>query len=505
MIDINREIGRLVQYGRKHGLLEEEDINYCINRILAVLGLNDFKEVDIPEEDLPYPAPILSNILDFAAQKGVLEEDTVTYRDLLDSEIMAAITPRPSEVVREFYRIHQKDPKQASDFYYRFSQSTNYIRGDRIVKDIAWTTPTEYGDIVLTINLSKPEKDPKAIAAALTMPSSNYPQCLLCPENEGYQGTVAHPARGNHRIIPLMLGEEKWYLQYSPYLYYQEHCILLNANHVPMKVSEKTFQRLLGFLDFLPHYFVGSNADLPIVGGSILSHDHYQGGNFEFPMAKAGLFHQVTFRGFGEIQAGLVDWPMSVIRLRGDSKERLVQLCMKILEDWKGYSDPKVDIISETHRTPHNTVTPIARRRDNLYEMDLVLRNNRTDERYPDGIFHPHPQYHHIKKENIGLIEVMGLAVLPARLKNEIHMLKYYLLHPEREEEIQDSESLYKHLKWYESLKSMQLNHDNVTETIYAEIGRVFTRILENAGVFKTTATGRAAFLQFVDYVNAKQ
>ena len=502
MININREIMRLVQYALKHGLIKEEDVNYSINRILAVLDLNEFEKTEVEDEDLPYAAPILENMLDWAWENKRLEENTVTYRDLLDTEIMASFLPRPSEVINTFYKIHETDKKAASDFYYSFSRLTNYVRDDRIEKDIEWTTPTKYGDIVLTINLSKPEKDPKAIAAALTMPSSNYPKCLLCPENEGYKGTVAHPARGNHRIIPLTIHNEKWYMQYSPYRYYNEHCILLNSQHVPMKVSRITFCRLLDFLDFLPHYFIGSNADLPIVGGSILSHDHYQGGNYEFPMAKAGIYKEIKFEGFDGVEGGLVDWAMSVIRLRCAEKAPIIDLAEKIFYKWKRYSDESVDILCETDGIPHNTITPIARMRDGKYELDLVLRNNRTSERYPDGIFHPHPQYHHIKKENIGLIEVMGLAVLPARLKDEISVLRYYLLHPERGEELRENDSMAKHLRWFEQLRKMDINRDNVDEVLHNEIGKIFAKILENAGVYKTDEQGRAAFDRFIDYVN---
>lgn len=502
MTDINRELGRLVQYGLQKGLIYREDAPYTLNRLLAVLGLNDYTPCETPLEELEYPAPILEEILEWAAENGRLESNTPVYRDLLDTELMACLMPRPSEVVKTFQERYETDKKAATDYYYELSCASNYIRKDRIAKDILWKTPTKYGDIIITINLSKPEKDPKAIAAALSMPSATYPKCLLCRETEGYKGNVSQPPRGNHRLIPLELGGEQWFLQYSPYVYYNEHCIFLKGEHVPMKVSKRSFERLLDIVTLLPHYFVGSNADLPIVGGSILTHDHFQGGNFEFPMARAGLCKELSFDGFPGVEAGLVDWPMSVIRLKSAEKKDLIALGGKILDVWRGYSDEDVNILAHTEKTPHNTITPIARFRDGKFELDLVLRNNRTTEEHPLGLFHPHAQYHHIKKENIGLIEVMGLAILPARLKTELALLEEALVSPEKEAELRRNESMGAHLPWLEELKAKGPTRENVEALVRQEIGVIFSKILENAGVYKTDEAGRAGFLRFIDAVN---
>ena len=425
-IDLSLEISRLLHYGLQQGLLEKEDLSYSANRMLALLGAREFTPQPV-EEELPYPAEPLERVCDWAAQQGLLDPDTRDARDQLDTEVMNCMMPRPSQVAREFYSRYQADKKSATDYYYHLSRASHYIRVDRVEKDKMWTAPTEYGDLVITINLSKPEKDPKAIAAARNAPQAGYPKCALCRENEGYLGSLNQAARGNHRLIPLTLGGEPWYLQYSPYVYYNEHCIVLSGEHRPMKVTRQSFQRLLEFVTFLPHYFVGSNADLPIVGGSILTHDHFQGGYYEFPMAKAPVREKVCFPGFENVEAGIVKWPMSVIRLRSADREALVDLADKILTSWRGYSDESADILAFTGDTPHNTITPIARRRGEDFELDLVLRNNRTTQEHPLGLFHPHAEYHHIKKENIGLIEVMGLAILPPRLLTETELLEAHL------------------------------------------------------------------------------
>lgn len=501
MQNINELIAKLVKFGVENGLLGEEDTVYATNRILSVLKLNEVEEVEVTDS-IKTPSEVLEPMLDWAFENGLLESNTPVYRDLLDTEIMACLMPRPSEIIKEFNALYEDDKKKATDWYYHVSKASNYIREDRIKKDILWKTKTKYGDIIITINLSKPEKDPKAIAAARNMPQSAYPKCQLCKENEGYKGTVSHPARGNHRIIPLTLKDEKWFLQYSPYVYYNEHCIFFKAEHSPMAVNRKSFERLLEIATVLPHYFVGSNADLPIVGGSILSHDHFQGGCAEFPMAEAGIYQNVTFKGFEDIEAGLVDWPMSVIRIKGTDKERLVELADKILLKWRAYSDESADIYAFTGDTPHNTITPICRFRDGKFELDLVLRNNRTSDEHPLGIFHPHAQYHHIKKENIGLIEVMGLAILPARLKTELKKVEYYLLNQDKEEELFADEALSAHGDWYKELKNQGPTEENVEQIIRDSVGTIFSEILENAGVYKRTEDGEKAFLRFVEACN---
>lgn len=502
MTDINVQIQRLVLYGIKHGLLQESDRVYTVNRLLQVLKLRDFVPVHTEEEYLDSPSLILNSILDWAFENGLLEDNTVAYRDLFDTQLMACLMPRPSEVIEKFRVLYQSDKKTATDYFYRLSRSSNYIRTDRIAKDLKWTVTTGYGDMIITINLSKPEKDPKAIAAARNAVQSGYPKCALCRENEGYAGSISQAPRGNHRLIPIDLCGEHWFLQYSPYVYYNEHCIVLNESHVPMKVSHASFERLLEFVTLFPHYFIGSNADLPIVGGSILTHDHFQGGNFEFPMMKAPVYKKVQFVGYEDVGAGLVHWPMSVIRLNGSDKERLCGLADKILFAWRGYSDEQAEILAYSGETPHNTVTPIVRRRGELYELDLVLRNNRTTEQYPLGVFHPHPEYHHIKKENIGLIEVMGLAILPARLKFELGIIEECLLHPEKETEVFQDTSLKKHWDWYNKLKSRHIPAQQVHTAIEQDVGKTFCEILGNAGVYKDSDEGRAAFMRFIDSVN---
>ncbi|MCD7954848.1 MAG: UDP-glucose--hexose-1-phosphate uridylyltransferase [Lachnospiraceae bacterium] len=593
---IQKNIAKLVQYGLVTGLIAPEDAIYTANRILELLKIDsldeaaeaeinaaaaakaaaDDKAMDlraaagvsaaagVPGEgsdspDLIAQLPdILGGICDYAYEAGILEENTIGYRDLFDTKVMSLLVDRPSNVIRHFQELYQKDPKLATDAYYKFSQDTDYIRRYRIARDMKWVAPTEYGDLDITINLSKPEKDPKAIAAARNAKQSAYPKCQLCVENEGYAGRLNHPARQNHRIIPVTINGSPWYFQYSPYVYYNEHCIVFNSQHVPMKIERATFAKLLDFVTQFPHYFVGSNADLPIVGGSILSHDHFQGGHYEFAMAKAPIEKKITFSGYEDVEAGIVKWPMSVIRIRSEQTERLIDLADKILQAWRGYTDESAFIFARTKieventaadgKTgsasgaqaakseqagkdsseaaaqmedadtvvwePHNTITPIARKRGDKFELDLVLRNNITTEEHPLGVFHPHAELHHIKKENIGLIEVMGLAVLPARLKGELEHLKDTMVEGR---DISGDEELSKHAVWVEELK---LKYRNSTSTavneagvicfargdidriIEDEVGLVFSKVLEHAGVYKRTSEGQAAFLRFVECVN---
>ena len=492
----NVEISRLLEYGLQRGLIAPEDKAYAANRMLALLGLREFEPQPV-EEELHTPVEPLERLCQFAAEAGLIEPDTRDGRDQFDTELMNCLMPRPSQVVREFYSLYGKDKQAATDYYYQLARSSNYIRVDRIEKDRMWTAPTPYGDLVITINLSKPEKDPKAIAAAKNAPQSGYPKCALCRENEGYLGSANQAARGNHRLIPLELGGEPWFLQYSPYVYYNEHCIVLSHEHRPMKVSRQSISRLLEFVTFLPHYFVGSNADLPIVGGSILTHDHFQGGRYEFPMAKAPIREKACFPGFEDVEAGIVHWPMSVIRLRGKEAQRLVDLADKILTAWREYSDESAEILAYTEGTPHNTITPIARRRGEDYELDLVLRNNRTTPEHPLGLFHPHAEYHHIKKENIGLIEVMGLAILPPRLLTETGLLEQALKDPAQAQEIMARPEMEKHQAWYEELKAAGAGKGDTQRAIQESIGVIFGKILGNAGVYKDTEEGREAFRRF--------
>ena len=441
---------------------------------------------------------ILKDILDWAVENGRIEEGT-TSRDLFDTELMGRLTPRPSQVIREFQARYEESPETATDWYYQFSQDTDYIRRYRIAKDVKWVAPTPYGDLDITINLSKPEKDPRAIAAAKTAPQGGYPKCQLCRENEGYAGRMNHPARQNHRIIPITIDGKDWFFQYSPYVYYNEHCIVFNGAHVPMKIDRSAFRKLLDFVKQFPHYFVGSNADLPIVGGSILSHDHFQGGRYTFAMEKAPVEKEVSFPGFEDVECGIVKWPMSVIRLRSADDDRLVDLAEKILTTWRGYTDEAAFIFAETGGEPHNTITPIARMRDGKFELDLVLRNNLTTEEYPLGVYHPHQELHHIKKENIGLIEVMGLAVLPSRLKGELAALADALVEGR---DIRADEALEKHNHWAEELKTRYtFTRENAMGILQKEVGVVFAKVLEHAGVYKCTDEGRAAFLRFISSV----
>ncbi len=490
-------IKKLVTYGLETGLIEKEDVVYTTNALLETLKLLEYEE---PAEEYTKVelAPVLAELLDYAAEKGLIDGGSITERDLFDTKLMAKLVGRPSEIIEKFRALYEKDPEGATDFYYKFSQDTNYIRRDRVKKDLKWKADTPYGEMDITINLSKPEKDPKAIAAAKLAKQSGYPKCLLCMENEGYAGRMNHPARQNHRIIPVTVNGYPWGFQYSPYVYYNEHCIVFNKEHTPMQINGDTFCKLLDFVRQFPHYFVGSNADLPIVGGSILSHDHFQGGRYEFPMAKAQVEEQVTVRGFEDLEAGIVKWPMSVIRLRSEDTARLASAAGQILLAWRGYTDETAFIFAETDGEPHNTITPIARKRDGKYELDLVLRNNLTTKEHPLGVYHPHAELHHIKKENIGLIEVMGLAVLPARLKTEMEKLADALVSGK---DLWADGELLKHADWAEGIRKRYpaLDRDHVEEVLHKEIGDVFCQVLTDAGVYKRTAEGRAAFRRFID------
>ena len=494
---INYEINRLINFATQQSLISEEDKIYSTNMLLGLLDLNEFELSEVNEQ-LDTPTPILENILDYAVEKNMIE-NTVTERDLFDTKIMNCVMPRPSEVINKFNELYSSSPEEATDYYYNLSIASNYIRKDRIDKNIAWKVPTEFGDLDITINLSKPEKDPRDIAKAKLVKSSSYPKCLLCKENEGFYGNMNHPARQTHRIIPMNFNNNKWFLQYSPYTYYNEHCIILNSEHVPMKISKQTFSNLLGFTDVLPHYFAGSNADLPIVGGSILSHDHYQGGHYTFAMETAPLEKTYSIPGYEDIQIGRVKWPMSVIRISSENKTKLLDLADHILTSWRGYSDESVDILSHTGDEPHNTITPIGRKRNGKYELDLVLRNNRTSKEHPLGIFHPHSEVHHIKKENIGLIEVMGLAVLPARLKEELNILREYLIN--KAQDISSDKIVEKHSEWYNYLikKHLTINEDNVDSILREEVGFKFSEVLYHAGVFKRNECGFTAFDKFMN------
>ena len=494
---IDNVIKNLVDYGVRCGLVETEDIMYSTNRILEVLGKDSYE----PSEDaaeITDLEEILGKLLDYAAETGVLENDSIVYRDLFDTKLMSCLVPRQSEVGKKFWDLYKEDPRKATDYFYKFSQDTDYIRRYRIKKDMRWKVDSEYGKIDISINLSKPEKDPKAIAAAKLAPQSSYPKCLLCYENVGYAGRVNHPARQNHRIISLEINNTPWGLQYSPYVYYNEHCILFNKEHVPMKIERATFKKLLDFVTIFPHYFIGSNADLPIVGGSILSHDHYQGGNYTFAMESSPIEREITIPGYEDVKAGIVKWPMSVIRISHKDANKLVDLAEHILNAWRGYTDEAAFIFAETDGEPHNTITPIARRRGEDFELDLVLRNNITTEEHPLGVYHPHAQYHNIKKENIGLIEVMGLAVLPARLKEEMRLLADYIVSGR---DLRNNETLAKHADWAQNFiaRNRNINDDNVMDIIQAEIGDVFVHVLEDAGVYKCTEEGREAFMRFIN------
>jgi UDPglucose--hexose-1-phosphate uridylyltransferase len=504
-VNISLEVQKLLYYALKRKLIRPEDIIYTRNRLLEALSLVEIENVSTFYEftyDSDYVLQKgLDNITDWAFENERIEDNGIVTRDLFDTKIMATLVGRPSEIIEEFKKLYNESPSKATDYFYRLSIDSNYIRWERVQKDLKWKCNTEYGDIDITINLSKPEKDPKAIARARNIKTSAYPTCLLCKENEGYAGRINHPARGNHRIIPVELNSEKWFLQYSPYVYYNEHCIVLKGEHEPMKIGKETFKRLLDFVRKYPHYIIGSNADLPIVGGSILSHDHFQGGNYEFAMAKAQVESEFVVKGYEEITVSRVKWPMSVVRIKGNDSETLTNLAYHILNKWKKYSDASVNVMSFTNETPHNTITPIARRRGDDYEIDLVLRNNRTSKKHPDGIFHPHSELHHIKKENIGLIEVMGLAVLPARLKTEMNELSYYLVNKNKIEELDKKSELVKHKDWALKLtrKYLDINEMNVDEILRKEIGMKFLEVLEHSGVFKRDEEGIEAFNKFLN------
>lgn len=498
---IDAAVRKLICYGLENNLITADDRIYAANSMIHVLKRDEY---DPPEEiytDIDLEA-VLKEITDYAVENGLIE-DSIVYRDLFDTEIMGCLTPRPSEVISKFRQIYrEKSPVDATDFYYKFSCDTDYIRRYRIAKDVKWTSETEYGTLDITINLSKPEKDPKAIAAALNAKQSAYPKCQLCEENVGYAGRVNHPARENHRIIPIKINDERWALQYSPYVYYNEHCIVFNCNHTPMKIDRSAFSKLFDFVEQFPHYFIGSNADLPIVGGSILTHEHFQGGHYTFAMEKAPVEEYFTIKGFEDVKAGRVKWPMSVIRLSCSDYDRLVDLGDKILTAWRAYTDKDAFIFAETDGVPHNTITPIARKRGNDYELDLVLRNNITTDECPLGVYHPHAELHHIKKENIGLIEVMGLAVLPARLKNEMEKLAEVLV-KQGIDAVRKDPLLEKHADWAEEFMSRrEVTAENVNEVIRDEIGKVFAKVLEHAGVYKRDPEGMAAFGRFVDSLN---
>ena len=495
---LNILIYELCRYAESVSLFDPLDRTYSINRVLALFGEDAYTP---PTEDIAVRSlsEILEDMCDAAYARGLIEENGVVYRDLFDTEIMGLLTPPPSAVIRTFRENYDASPAYATDAFYHLAIHSNYIREDRIRRDVKWLYPSEYGDIEISINLSKPEKDPKAIAAAKKLAPSGYPLCLLCHENEGYAGTLSKPARQTLRQIPMTIAGEEWYMQYSPYVYYNEHCILLSGKHTPMTVCRKSFEKQLDFVEYLPHYFIGQNADLPIVGGSILSHDHMQGGRHTFPMERAPIMHRFTVSGFEEVEAGIVKWPMSVIRLTSKSKEKLIALSDKILLAWRKYSDPDADVLADTTE-PHNTITPIARRRGNAYEIDLVLRNNRTTDEHPLGIFHPHECYHNIKKENIGLIEVMGLAILPARLKEELALMKSAILSGT---DFESNPKIAKHSAWFSTFKDRyEFTPESTEQILRAEVGRTFVGVLSDAGVFKDTPEGFSHFLRFINFLN---
>lgn len=495
---INTEINRLLNFALQKNLIAESDKFYAANRLIDLLKVSEFVPEDV-NETLETADDILEKMLDYSVEQKFID-DTVNERDLFDTRIMDCVMPRPSEVIARFKADYDKSPETATDNYYKLSIASNYIRKTRIDKNIIWKSKTRYGDLDLTINLSKPEKDPRDIAKAKTVKSTGYPKCLLCRENEGFAGHAGHPARETHRLIPLNFRGHQWFLQYSPYTYYNEHCILLNTDHVPMKISRDTFENICDFITEFPHYFVGSNADLPIVGGSILSHDHYQGGHYTFPMAVAEVEKTYKFDKFPEVEVGRVNWPLSTLRLKSKNRKQLIDLAEHILTAWRGYSDESVGILAETD-APHNTITPIGRRRGEAYELDLALRNNRTSDEHPLGIYHPHAEVHHIKKENIGLIEVMGLAVLPARLKDEMAQVKENLI--KGTEDISGIEALVKHANWYKQIRAKynNINEQNAEQIIRDEIGLVFAEVLTHCGVFKRDEAGMAAFDKFVESV----
>lgn len=491
---LSENIKKLVQYGIDSGLMPECERIYATNLLLEMFHEDDYEDVVIDGQiELE---EVLKALLDEACSRGIIE-DSIGYRDLFDTKMMNCLTPRPAQVQKEFYDLYEESPEKATDYFYKLSQDSDYIRRYRVKKDLKWKVPSEYGEIDITINLSKPEKDPKAIAAAKNAKSSAYPKCQLCIENEGYAGRLNHPARENHRIIPITVNNTRWGFQYSPYVYYNEHCIVFNGEHTPMKIDRSAFVKLFDFVKAFPHYFLGSNADLPIVGGSILSHDHFQGGHYTFAMAEAPIEEVFTVEGYEDVEAGIVKWPLSVIRLRNKDEKRVIDLATHILEKWRDYTDEAAFIFANTNGEPHNTITPIARKKGDIYELDLTLRNNITTEEHPLGLYHPHAQYHNIKKENIGLIEVMGLAVLPARLKEEMEILADYIVN---KKDLRSNEKIEKHAVWAEGFLDAYDNvtEENVMDILKAEIGKVFVGVLEDAGVYKCTEEGREAFRRFI-------
>lgn len=496
-MDLQKEITKLVQYGLDHELIQPEDKIYTINQYLEIFHLDEYEEPDISGEEIVLE-DILKNLLDAAYDRYIIKSNDVVTRDLFDTRLMGVLAAKPSQIIKEFWEYYEESPEAATNFFYKFSQDTDYIRRYRIKKDMRWKVDSPYGEIDITINLSKPEKDPKAIAAAKNVKQSAYPKCQLCMENEGYAGRMNHPARQNHRIIPLTINESKWGFQYSPYVYYNEHCIVFNGEHVPMKIDRNAFRKLFDFVKQFPHYFLGSNADLPIVGGSILTHDHFQGGHYEFAMERAEIEKEIQIPGYEDVEAGIVHWPLSVIRIRCKDENRLIDLADHILTKWRGYTDEEAYIFAETDGEPHNTITPIARKKGDVYELDLTLRNNITTEECPLGLYHPHSEYHHIKKENIGLIEVMGLAVLPSRLKKEMELLAECLTEHKPMENYEESQ---KHIDWVHDFmpKYSEINQDNVMDILKEEIGQVFVKVLEDAGVYKCTEEGREAFRRFIE------
>ncbi|OUQ51225.1 UDP-glucose--hexose-1-phosphate uridylyltransferase [Lachnoclostridium sp. An118] len=491
-----KNIKKLVEYGVQTGLTPECERTYTTNLLLEIFKEDDYEDVSIEGEELDLEQ-ILKALLDEAVARGLVE-DSVVFRDLFDTKLMNCLLPRPAQVQKTFWEEYERSPEAATEFFYRFSQDSDYIRRYRVKKDMKWKVDSPYGEIDITINLSKPEKDPKAIAAAGAAKASSYPKCQLCMENEGYAGRANHPARETHRIIPITINDSRWGFQYSPYVYYNEHCIVFNGQHVPMKIDRAAFVKLFDFVKQFPHYFLGSNADLPIVGGSILSHDHFQGGNYTFAMAKAPVEIPVTIPGYEDVEAGIVKWPLSVLRIRHADEKRLIDLADHVLQAWRGYTDEDAFIYAETDGTPHNTITPIARKKGDIYELDLTLRNNITTEEHPLGVYHPHAQYHNIKKENIGLIEVMGLAVLPSRLKEELEILADYIVEGK---DIRSNEKIAKHADWTDSFlpKYDSITKDNVMDILKEETGIVFTHVLEDAGVYKCTEEGRRAFMRFIE------
>ena len=494
---IQESIKKLVEYGIKSGLTPECERIYTTNLLLECMKEDEYTDPDVDLNDIVLE-DILKDLLDEAVSKGIIE-DSVTYRDLFDTKLMNCLCPRPAQVIDTFNQIYKsKGAEAATDYFYNLSRNSDYIRTYRVARDLKWTVDTDYGTLDITINLSKPEKDPKAIAAAKNAKQSAYPKCQLCMENEGYAGRTNHPARENHRIIPITINGSKWGFQYSPYVYYNEHCIVFNGEHTPMKIERATFVKLFDFIKLFPHYFLGSNADLPIVGGSILSHDHFQGGHYTFAMKKAEIIKSFTVAGYEDVKAGIVKWPLSVIRLQCKDEKRVIDLAEHILNVWRDYTDEEAFVFAKTDGELHNTITPIARKRGDLFELDLALRNNITTEEHPLGVYHPHSHLHHIKKENIGLIEVMGLAVLPSRLKGEMELLADYIVNGK---DIRQNAELEKHADWVDEFTKNynNINAENINEILQKEIGKVFCQVLECAGVFKCTDEGMDAFMRFVD------